>query len=97
MARTRAAVLAAVLAVVMGDACGLLRHRDHTEQPAPIDLNHASLRKVEKLPGITPSMARRIVDGRPYTSVHDLVDRGILTEHELDRVSDLVTVADHGR
>jgi len=63
--------------------------------PPPIyDLNRASLRKIKTLPGITPSMAERIVEGRPYDSKHDLVARGILTERELQRIDDRVRVGD---
>jgi competence protein ComEA len=72
-------------------ACGLLK-RDGSSAPERIDLNRASIRRMEELPGITPSMARRIVDGRPYADQHELVDRGILTERELERIADQVTV-----
>ncbi len=67
------------------------------ENPPAIDLNTASLRKVEELPGITPSMARRIVDGRPYAEPEDLVERGILTRRELERILDRVVIKDRGR
>ena len=50
------------------------------------------LGQVERLPGITPSMAKRIVEGRPYASPRDLVERSILTERELERILDHVTV-----
>jgi competence protein ComEA len=65
------------------------------KKPEPIDLNHASLSKIESLPGITPSMAKRIVDGRPYEDPVDLVHKGILTRHEYHRIDDLVTVESH--
>jgi competence protein ComEA len=83
------AVLAAVLAL---SACGLLRGDGTAAAPKPLDLNAAPLRKIEALPGITPSMARRIVDGRPYAEPRDLVERGILTERELKRIADRVRV-----
>ena len=89
-----AAVMTACLVL---SACSLF-HRDQNEaarpaeRTAPLDLNSASVRRLEELPGITPSMARRIADGRPYESTHDLVDRGILTQHEFDRVEDRLTV-----
>lgn len=60
--------------------------------PAPIDLNLASIRRIERLPGITPSLAGAIVKSRPYGEPRDLVDRGILTQRELDRLEGLVTV-----
>ena len=62
------------------------------KKPAPIDLNHASLSQLEALPGITPTMAKQIVDGRPYEDGVDLVHKGILTRHEYHRIDDLVTV-----
>jgi DNA uptake protein ComE-like DNA-binding protein len=62
------------------------------KKPAPIDLNRASLSQIEALPGITPSMAKRIVEGRPYEDALDLVHKGILTRHEYHRIDDLVTV-----
>jgi DNA uptake protein ComE-like DNA-binding protein len=73
---------------------GHAEHAEHAEpeRPPAIDLNTASLRRVEELPGVTPSMARRIVEGRPYGDPRELVERGILTERELDRILDRVTV-----
>jgi DNA uptake protein ComE-like DNA-binding protein len=90
-------VLALVLFTSMTlPGCRFL-HRGHAEhaepeRPPAIDLNTASLRRVEELPGVTPSMARRIVEGRPYGDPRELVERGILTERELDRILDRVTV-----
>ena len=92
----RAAALDLALATLLAvSACGLL-HRGHVdEKPAPIDINTASRRRVEELPGVTPSLARRIVEGRPYEDPHDLVERGILTERELGRILDRVYVKSH--
>ena len=90
----RAVCLAAAL---VGPACGLVhRHRDPAA-PRPLDLNTASRRTIEKLPGITPSMARRIVEGRPFEDPHELVERRILTEREIRRVSDRVTAGRNRR
>jgi DNA uptake protein ComE-like DNA-binding protein len=90
-------VLLVLAAALVAPACGLF-HRHHApEAPAPVDLNRASLRKLEKLPGITPSMAQRIVEGRPYEEPHDLVTRGILTEREFERVLDRVVVEPRAR
>ena len=96
MPRARARLAVLVLAAALVAAGCSLFHRHHApdapDAPAPIDLNRASLRKLEKLPGITPSMARRIVEGRPYEEPHDLVTRGILTQRELERILDRVVV-----
>jgi DNA uptake protein ComE-like DNA-binding protein len=87
--RTNAASVLALLLVCT--ACGMLR-RTTGPSEAPLDLNAAPVRQVEKLPGITPSMARRIVEGRPYGDASELVRRGILTERELERIMDDVEV-----
>ncbi len=41
--------------------------------PEPVSLNTASLEDIEALPGIGPTLARRIVEGRPYRQVEDLL------------------------
>jgi DNA uptake protein ComE-like DNA-binding protein len=99
MARTGAAVIAAatLAAALIVPACGRFRREHGEARPAPIDLNEAAFRKVEKLPGVTPTMARRIVDGRPYQDPHDLVARKILTEREFARIADRVTVKSRER
>ena len=38
-----------------------------------VDLNNASETELESLPGIGPALARRIVEGRPYRTVDDLL------------------------
>ncbi|HJQ85051.1 MAG TPA: helix-hairpin-helix domain-containing protein [Candidatus Binatia bacterium] len=96
MLRT-AAVALAFASLVTLPACRLLPFHRAAEQPAAIDLNTASRRKIEALPGVTPSMAQRIIDGRPYVDTDDLVERGILTRRELERLLDRVTVRDGTR
>ena len=82
--------LALVLLLVAG--CGFFRRAQPTAVGGPIDLNTASLDEVEQLPGITPSMAQQIVDGRPYNDVDDLVDRKILSNREYQRLKNRVAV-----
>jgi competence protein ComEC len=38
-----------------------------------IDINSASQRELESLPGIGPTIARHIIEGRPYRTVDDLL------------------------
>jgi hypothetical protein len=82
--------LALVLLLLAG--CGFFRRAPPRSVGGPIDLNTASLDEVEQLPGITPSMAQRIVAGRPYNDVDDLVDRKILSNREYQRLKNRVAV-----
>jgi DNA uptake protein ComE-like DNA-binding protein len=52
-----------------------------------IDLNSASRDQLVTLPGITASLAHKIIAGRPYLTPNDLVSRNVLTEDEFDRIS----------
>lgn len=57
-----------------------------------LDLNDASEADLESLPGISPAKARQIIEHRPYTSSHDLVKTGLLTERQFDEIAPKVTV-----
>ena len=57
---------------------------------ARIDINHASIDELMKVPGMTRTWAGRIVRFRPYRTKQDLVDRGVLTGEVYDRIKDYV-------
>jgi competence protein ComEA len=66
------------------------------EPPAAVNLNVASVAELEKLPGIGPSIARRIVEYRdrhgPFVSVDSLSDVWGIGPRLVDRLRDLVIV-----
>jgi DNA uptake protein ComE-like DNA-binding protein len=57
---------------------------------ARIDINHASMDDLMKVPGMTASWAGRIVRFRPYRTKGDLLDRGVVTSQVYDRIKDYV-------
>jgi len=64
-------------------------------KPAPppaalIDINHAGVDELSKIPGMTPSWAGRIVRFRPYRTKRDLLDHGVLPSDVYDRIKDAI-------
>jgi DNA uptake protein ComE-like DNA-binding protein len=57
----------------------------------PLDINSASESQLVDLPGIDKRTARHIIAGRPYHEKHDLLDKGIVSSDEYDRIRNDVT------
>ncbi len=58
----------------------------------PIDLNTASEKELESIKGVGPATAKKIINGRPYTSVEDLSKAG-LSAKQIEALKPLVTVS----
>ena len=61
-----------------------------------VDLNTATLKQLEELPGIGPSRAQRIVESRtkegPFTSPEDLIQRKIIPQSLLEPIRERIQV-----
>ncbi len=84
-------VLAATLAFPRG-AFPQGPEKTYTPPPpeARVDINHATVADLLKVPGMTPTWAERIVRFRPYRTKIDLIDRGVVTSAVYDRIKDYV-------
>jgi competence protein ComEA len=69
------------------------REEKKTEASAPsaVDLNRASMKELEALPGVGAATAKKIVAGRPYASVADLSRAGVPAS-TVEKVKSLVVV-----
>ncbi len=64
-------------------------------EPTPrtkVDVNHASVEELNKLPGITSVLAERIVQHRPYRKLDDLVTRKVLGKKQFAKIRELVVI-----
>ena len=52
----------------------------------------ARRRPTNLLTGNLRGSAKQIIQNRPYTSTHDLVKSGVMTEHQFDEIGPKVTV-----
>ncbi len=75
-------------------AAGVKEGINSNSKPAPgvtpsgaVDINTANVADLESLPGISAPRANRIIDNRPYSSPHDLVSKGVVSEAEYSRIS----------
>ncbi len=59
---------------------------------APVDLNKASEKDLEDLPGVGAATAKKIIAGRPYSSVDDLSKAG-LSARVIAKIAPLATVS----
>jgi competence protein ComEA len=57
-----------------------------------ISLNTDSKAELEELPGIGPSTADKIIQGRPYKNINDLLNVKGIGESLLEKIKDLVTL-----
>ena len=61
-----------------------------------VDINHASLDELLKVPGLSRVWAARIVRFRPYRTKDDLLDKGVVSSAVYDRIKDFV-IAHHDK
>ncbi len=60
---------------------------------APVDINTASVEEIKSLPGVGPTMAQHIVDGRPYASADDLLRVPRLSKKVLEKLQGRIIVS----
>ena len=99
--KTRSAAIAFITLALLS-VCAAAQYQDRDTRGVPktsanappsearIDINHATVSELLKVPGMTPSWAGRIVRFRPYRAKNDLLDRGIVTSTVYDRIKDYV-------
>jgi DNA uptake protein ComE-like DNA-binding protein len=76
-------------------AAGVKQGLDSKDAPTGnhrLDLNDASEADLASLPGISVGKAKQIIGHRPYTSSHDLVKSGVLSEDQFDVIAGKITV-----
>ena len=59
---------------------------------ALVDINTATLAELDTLPGVGPATAQRIIDGRPYSTIEDLMRVKGIGQATFDKLKDYITV-----
>ena len=68
-----------------------------TRSPKMIDINSASLKELQTLPGIGDIEAEKIIKGRPYLSKADLVTNKVLPEGVYVSIKRLIVAKQQGK
>jgi hypothetical protein len=91
MRASRIAFFFRLITIVL--ACGVMSLHVSARQAssAKVDLNTASEKDLDGLPGVGPATAKKIIAGRPYSSVSDLSKAGVRPA-EITKLTPLVTV-----
>ena len=80
-----------LLSVDVGGVVPLLGRAALAADAAKVDINSASEKDLEKLPGIGKATAKKIVAGRPYASVGDLKRAGV-SDKTIEKITPKVAV-----
>jgi len=95
-------VLLLTVCLVAGLAFGQTRDNGrHTERKTSekteknaylVDINSAPKIELMTLPGIGDADAQKMVDGRPYRAISDLVQKNIIPQATYDKIADSISV-----
>ena len=57
-----------------------------------ININNADSNALDSLPGVGPATITKIVNGRPYQNINDLLDKKIVSSKVFGEIKDKITV-----
>jgi competence protein ComEA len=57
-----------------------------------VNINSASLKELDKLPGIGPVYAQKIIDQRPYSNINELSSKKVVPKSTYEKMKDKISV-----
>lgn len=86
-----AVLMAAMVLLAQAINPPMARAQTSSKTSSMVDVNSASAKTLETLPGITPTLAKKIIAGRPYQSMADLGKVQGMSKTKLDGIKGNVT------
>ena len=59
---------------------------------AQVNINMATQSELEALPGVGPVTAAKIISGRPYQKIEDLLNQKIVSKSTFEKIKDLIVI-----
>ncbi|MDD3647258.1 MAG: ComEA family DNA-binding protein [Candidatus Dojkabacteria bacterium] len=66
--------------------------KEMSGNPDKISLNNATLEQLDSLPGIGPSYAQKIIDGRPYKTIEDIKEIKGIGDSTFGKIKDKISL-----
>lgn len=63
-----------------------------SDSEQPVNINTASLKELDSLPGIGQTYGQNIIDHRPYSKPEELVSKGAIKQGLFEKIKDLISV-----
>ena len=71
---------------------GVVLNQEESSGTSGISINSASQSELESLPKIGPVTAKKIIDGRPYSALEELVSKKIISQSLFDAISHSISI-----
>ena len=69
-----------------------LSQNQDTQSDLTVSINSATQDELETLPGVGPVSANKIIDGRPYSAIDELISKKVVNSATWEKIKDLITL-----
>lgn len=59
-----------------------------------VNINTCPIEELDSLPGVGPVLGQKIIDGRPYTTIEELIQRKIINESVFSKIKQSISVVE---
>lgn len=76
---------------ILSSDSGVSSSGNSVGESSTININTATETDLDSLPGVGPVTAGKIISGRPYSSIQDLLNKKVVGQAEFDKIKDQIS------